>query len=126
MKVLVASRDAETGRAIAAGLVESGHRAQIASDSVAAVATNRSSTPDAVLLDACMTRVGGYDICGTLRRDAGTGRLAIVLLGDGLADGPGADGVVHAPLSPAELVRAIEKAVASRAACVERHGSEGP
>jgi len=92
-----------------------------AADGAEALAFARASLPDAVLLDAMMPRVHGFDVCRQLKADPATRAVRVVMVtarveasdrDRGLA--AGADAYVTKPFSPRELLGVLAASLAAR------------
>jgi predicted Zn finger-like uncharacterized protein len=79
--VLVAAPDVETGKATAAALAEWGLEPILVHDGVEAVLTIQRSLPRAVVLDAALPKMFGFQICELLKRNESLRPIHVVLVG---------------------------------------------
>jgi predicted Zn finger-like uncharacterized protein len=79
--VLVAAPDVEAGKAIAAALADWGLEPILVHDGVEAVLTIQRSLPRAVVLDAALPKMFGFQICELLKRNDSLRSIRVVLVG---------------------------------------------
>ena len=79
--VLVAAPDVEMGKATAAALAEWGLEPMLVHDGVEAVLTIQRSLPRAVVLDAALPKMFGFQICELLKRNDSLRPIRVVLVG---------------------------------------------
>ena len=73
--------------------------------------------PDLIFLDVIMPKMNGFEVCDTLRRDARTAKIKVVMLTSLLPDPQGhralgeaeADDYITKPFRPVELFRIFER-----------------
>jgi putative two-component system response regulator len=79
-RVLVVD-DVEANRSLVTALLtRDGYRVDAASSGAAALECVRRNPPDLVLLDVMMPALSGFDVCRTLKADAGTRLIPVVLI----------------------------------------------
>ncbi|MBP6798533.1 MAG: twitching motility response regulator PilH [Luteimonas sp.] len=91
-----------------------GHEAHTAEDGAAGVEAARSLVPDLILMDVVMPNLNGFQATRTIKRDAATGHIPVILVTtkDQETDRvwgmrQGAQGYLTKPFSEAELTEAI-------------------
>src|SRR5215212_5028603 len=106
---LVVDDDVNVRDVVTRYLDRAGYRVEVAGDGEAALRAVAGRTPDVVVLDLMLPRLGGLEVCRRLRRDAlGVPIVMLTALGEeedrvmGLE--LGADDYVTKPFSPRELV----------------------
>ena len=101
-------------------LEDEGYRAAEATDGAEALAFARACLPDALLLDAMMPEVHGFDVCRQLKDDPATRAIRVVMVtaksaeadrAQGLA--AGADAYVTKPFSPKALLEVLAASLAA-------------
>ena len=113
--VLVVEDEPTIAEVVARYLRRAGYETQVVGDGVAALAAVGGHRPDLVVLDVMLPGIDGLEVMRRLREDAGTTRIAILLLtargdeGDRVAGlRLGADDYVVKPFSPAELIARVD------------------
>jgi DNA-binding response OmpR family regulator len=127
-RILIVEDDRDIADLVRHYLVRAGHAADILTSGGEAVAHVKATRPDAVILDLMLPGTHGLEICRTLRGDAATSSIPILIV-TARADEPdriaglelGADDYITKPFSPKELVARVA-AVLRRSA----RGSLGP
>ena len=116
--ILIADDDAETRIVLRAVLERRGYRVLEAADGAEALSVAGRTPPDLVLLDLRMPRVHGHDVIRSLRRNAGTLRLPIIVLSGSVGERHslyslvlGANAFLTKPADPDTLVREIDRHV---------------
>jgi DNA-binding response OmpR family regulator len=119
--VLVADDDADIRDLVVYKLEQAGFEVISVGDGHTALDQARSRRPTLAVLDVSMPGLSGIDVCRTLRADAVTAGLRIIMLTARVREqdvegafGAGADDYVTKPFSPRELVSRIQ-ALLSRA-----------
>jgi predicted Zn finger-like uncharacterized protein len=79
--VLVADAEIEAGKAIAGALVEAGLQPVLVHDGVEAILTIQRSLPRAVVLDAGLPKMFGFQICELMKRNQSLRHIQVVLIG---------------------------------------------
>ena len=113
--VLLAEDDRSVRRYLEVILQRAGFAVIVASDGLEAMKAALSSTVDAVVTDAIMPRLNGYELCRFLRRHPTLARLPVVLLSG--VEHPSesqdaterADAYLSKPIRPEELTGCIER-----------------
>lgn len=102
-----------------------GHETLTATDGAAGVETAKAALPDLVLMDVVMPNLNGFQATRTLKREATTSHIPVILVTtkDQETDRiwgirQGAQGYLTKPFSEAELTEAIVSTIG--------HGSETP
>ena len=91
-----------------------GHQTLTAEDGAAGVEVAKAELPDLILMDVVMPNLNGFQATRTIKRDAGTGHIPVILVTtkDQETDRvwgmrQGAQGYLTKPFSEAELTEAI-------------------
>jgi predicted Zn finger-like uncharacterized protein len=79
--VLVADAEIEAGKAIASALVEGGLEPVLVHDGVEAILTIQRTLPRAVVLDAGLPKMFGFQICELMKRNESLRDIKVVLVG---------------------------------------------
>jgi DNA-binding response OmpR family regulator len=112
--LLVVEDDRDIAELIAHYLKQAGHTTELVATGTAAVARARERGVDAVILDVMLPGLDGLEVCRTLRANAATASIPILML-TARAEEPdrirglelGADDYVTKPFSPKELVARV-------------------
>jgi CheY-like chemotaxis protein len=111
-RILVANDDQDLLELCRAILEEAEHVVTIVADGHEAINLARAWRPELIVVDWVMPHVNGPTAIATLRADAVTRRIPILLMsgsngGDGTAREVGADSFLEKPFRPEELVAAV-------------------
>jgi len=114
-KILVVEDEPDQLEAIRATLKEAGFYVGTATDGVEALEKARSVSPDLIILDVMMPKLDGYGVCATLREDAATASIPILML-TGLCSyiskltgfESGATDYILKPFDPEQLVSKVK------------------
>jgi predicted Zn finger-like uncharacterized protein len=79
--VLVADAEVEEGKAIAGALVEGGLQPVLVHDGVEAILTIQRMLPRAVVLDAGLPKMFGFQVCELMKRNESLRQIRVVLVG---------------------------------------------
>lgn len=79
--VLVADSDVDAGKRTAAALAEWGYRPLLVHDGVEAILTIQRQLPRAVVLDAALTKMFGFQVCELMKRNESLSSIDVVLVG---------------------------------------------
>jgi len=79
--VLVADAEIEAGKAIAAALVDAGLQPVLVHDGVEAILTIQRRLPRAVVLDAALPKMFGFQVCELMKRNESLRHIQVVLIG---------------------------------------------
>jgi predicted Zn finger-like uncharacterized protein len=79
--VLVADAEIEAGKQIASALVDGGLQPVLVHDGVEAILTIQRTLPRAVVLDAGLPKMFGFQICELMKRNESLRRIQVVLVG---------------------------------------------
>jgi predicted Zn finger-like uncharacterized protein len=79
--VLVADAEIESGKAIAGALVEGGLQPVLVHDGVEAILTIQRTLPRAVVLDAGLPKMFGFQVCELMKRNPSLRHIQVVLIG---------------------------------------------
>ncbi len=79
--VLVADSEVEAGKQIASALVEGGLQPVLVHDGVEAILTIQRTLPRAVVLDAGLPKMFGFQICELMKRNESLRQIQVVLVG---------------------------------------------
>lgn len=106
-KVLVVDDDANIRQILEARLTISGYIVLLANDGEEALKVFQKESPDLVILDIMLPKIGGYEVCKELRKESSVPIIMLTALGD-ISDRVmglefGADDYVLKPFSPKEL-----------------------
>jgi CheY-like chemotaxis protein len=123
--VLVVDDEPDIRFLLAEVLRKAGYQVQEAEDGNAAVALLRAGLPDALVLDAMLPGIHGFDLCKRLKSSPATRHIKVIMVSavyrgwryaDDVRRLYGADDFLEKPLRLEELKRALERALASREA----------
>lgn len=118
-RILIVDDDPDICALLEFKLASSGYDVSVEADGEAALAAIEQEQIDLVLLDWMMPRMGGLEVCLTLRADERYARLPVLMLTAkaqevdvqrGLA--AGADDYILKPFSPREVVARVATALA--------------
>ena len=106
-KILVVDDDANIRQILEARLTISGYIVLLANDGEEALKVFRKESPDLIILDIMLPKIGGYQVCKELRKESSVPIIMLTALGD-ISDRVmglefGADDYVLKPFSPKEL-----------------------
>ena len=100
-------------------LKQAGYNVSTAADGAEALKKARAQTPDLIVLDVMLPEMDGFEICKTLRLDAATAKVPIIMLTAKAAEIDrvlglelGADDYLTKPFSPRELMLRVKKILA--------------
>ena len=79
-KILVVEDDIEMVELLCFKLKTEGYALGTATNGIEALKKARSIRPDLILLDLMLPELDGFAVCGTLRRDAKTASIPIIML----------------------------------------------
>jgi len=79
-KILVVEDDEQIRTILARSLADERTEILTARDGAEALQTIERNAPDLVLLDVCMPRMNGYDVCKTLREKKATRNLPVIMV----------------------------------------------
>lgn len=120
-RILVVDDDAVIRELLRMNFVLEGFEVVEASDGASAIASVRTATVDAVVLDVMMPAPNGFEVCEQLRSESATATLPIVLLTAMASSGDrtrgeavGADAFVTKPFDPLGLVELIRGLLAGQ------------
>ncbi len=118
-RILVVDDEPEAVELIEFNLKQSGYTVSTATDGAEALKKARSQVPDLIVLDVMLPEMDGFEICKTLRLDASTSRVPIIMLTAKAAEIDrvlglelGADDYLTKPFSTRELLLRIKKLLA--------------
>jgi len=124
-KILVVDDEPDALELIEVNLRASGYDVLVADDGREALQKARAAMPDLVLLDVMLPEMDGLEVCKTLRRDAATALIPIIMLTARAAEMDrvlglelGADDYITKPFSPRELILRVKN-------LLERASTEG-
>jgi DNA-binding response OmpR family regulator len=114
--ILVVDDEPDAVALIEFNLVQAGYDVITAEDGAEALRKARQHFPTLIVLDLMLPQIDGLEVCRTLRRDAATAGIPIIMLTAKAAELDrvlgleiGADDYVTKPFSPRELVLRIKK-----------------
>ena len=118
-RILVVDDEPEAVELVEFNLKQAGYAVTTAIDGAEALKKARHQTPDLIVLDVMLPEMDGFEICKTLRLDAATARVPIIMLTAKAAEIDrvlglelGADDYVTKPFSPRELLLRVKKILA--------------
>ena len=121
-KILVVDDEPEIIELVEFNLKQAGYAVTTAADGAAALKKARTQTPDLIILDVMLPEMDGFEICKSLRLDAATAKVPIVMLTAKAAEIDrvlglelGADDYLTKPFSPRELLLRVKKILARSA-----------
>jgi len=125
-RILVAEDDRATRRAIVKALSRQGYEVEAVDNGNDADREIRQSPPDLVLLDVMLPGKNGLDICTFMKSDSTLKSIPVIILTCLTADSPendgywrertAADDFLSKPFPVSELVRRVDRLLASRGA----------
>lgn len=106
-KILVVDDDANIRQILETRLTISGYIVLLANDGEEALKLFRKESPDLIILDIMLPKIGGYEVCKRVRKESSVPIIMLTALGD-ISDRVmglefGADDYVVKPFSPKEL-----------------------
>lgn len=117
--VLVCDDDALVAELLRHRLQSRGYRVSVAADGREALERVAEARPDAVLLDAMMPKIDGYEVLRRLRADAATASIPVIMLTARKQEGDivgalelGANDFVVKPFIPEELMSRLSRLIA--------------
>jgi len=118
-RILVVDDEPEAVELVEFNLKQAGYAVTTAADGAEALKKARSQPPDLVVLDVMLPEMDGFEICKTLRLDATTAKVPIIMLTAKAAEIDrvlglelGADDYLTKPYSPRGLLLRIKKILA--------------
>ena len=118
-RILVVDDEPEAVELVEFNLKQAGYAVNTAGDGAEALRKARAQTPDLIVLDVMLPEMDGFEICKTLRLDAATARVPIIMLTAKAAEIDrvlglelGADDYITKPFSPRELLLRVKKILA--------------
>lgn len=118
-RILVVDDEPEAVELVEFNLKQAGYTVTTAADGAEALKKARSQPPDLIVLDVMLPEMDGFEICKTLRLEAVTSKLPIIMLTAKAAEIDrvlglelGADDYLTKPFSPRELLLRIKKILA--------------
>jgi DNA-binding response OmpR family regulator len=112
--IVLADADRDAVKHVGLLLENEGHRVVVAADGDEALARVRESDADLIVLEILLPHKNGYQVCRTLKGDADTQHVAVLVLSAKAqpsdrfwAKRVGADAFVAKPFDPADLVREV-------------------
>ena len=79
-KILIVDDDPDQREMIHSSLKEAGFEISTATNGVEGLEKARSESPDLIILDVMMPKMDGFAVCVTLREDAATASIPILML----------------------------------------------
>lgn len=122
-RVLIGDADTSVSALLSAFLTQEGMECHIAGDGVSTLSLAKTKEADAVIIDASMPGLDGFELLAAIKRDPSMQHVAVVMLtsrqseSDTLrAFGLGADDYLVKPFSPMEVAARIKRLLARVAA----------
>jgi len=127
-KILVVEDDPDQLEAIRGNLKDAGFAIGTAANGVDALIKTRSVSPDLIVLDLMLPRLNGLDFCRTLRENAATASIPVIML-TGLDSyftrvagfEAGINVFLTKPYLPEELISKVEELLAHTSAITRKH-----
>ena len=129
-RILVADPEIEQGKLTANTLVEWGLQPTLVHDGVEAILTIQRLLPKAIVIDAALPRMFGFQICEIVKRNESLRHIQVVLVG-AIHNGSryrrppseiyGADAYVERPQLPAGLLEGLSQKGPHRLRVADRH-----
>ena len=117
-RILVAEDERDLAELIRHHLSKEGYDVVIVDNGVAALQYARTHRPDAVLLDIMIPQMNGWEVCRSLKREADTKQVPVIMVTGRVEEGDkvlglelGADDYVTKPFSPRELVARVRAVI---------------
>ena len=111
--ILVVERDPAVRELEAYFLEQAGHEVEFTDDGEKALARARELVPDILITEILVPRLDGLALCRTLKQDAATERIAVlvfsVLAASDRARRAGADAFLMKPLAEQKLVKTVRQ-----------------
>ncbi|HKW28155.1 MAG TPA: response regulator [Verrucomicrobiae bacterium] len=128
-KILVVEDDPDQLEAIRGNLKDAGFAIGTAANGVDALIKTRSVSPDLIVLDLMLPQLNGLDFCRTLRENASTASIPVIML-TGLDSyftrvagfEAGINVFLTKPYLPEELISQVEELLEHTAAITRKHG----
>src|SRR5947209_8577867 len=117
-RVLIVDDEEPILSIVAEVVEEMGHQVLCAMNGREALALIRNTPPDLILSDVMMPFVDGFELCRTVKSDASTRHISVVLMSAVTADrgeSVGADGFIHKPFSLDDIEGAVNDGLQARA-----------
>ena len=118
-RILVVDDEPEAVELVEFNLKQAGYAVTTAMDGAEALKKARAQTPDLIVLDVMLPEMDGFEICKSLRLDAATAKVPIIMLTAKAAEIDrvlglelGADDYLTTPFSPRELMLRVKKILA--------------
>ncbi len=118
-RILVVDDEPEAVELVEFNLKQAGYAVTTAMDGAEALKKARAQTPDLIVLDVMLPEMDGFEICKSLRLDAATAKVPIIMLTAKAAEIDrvlglelGADDYLTKPFSPRELMLRVKKILA--------------
>ena len=122
-RILIGDADTSVSALLSAFLTQEGMECHIADNGVATLSLAKTKEADAVIIDASMPGLDGFELLAAIKRDPSMQHVAVVMLtsrqseSDTLrAFGLGADDYLVKPFSPMEVAARIKRLLARAAA----------
>jgi two-component system, OmpR family, phosphate regulon response regulator PhoB len=113
-RVLVVEDEPDVAELIRYNLAKEGYAVTVVHTGAEALRLGRDNPPDVILLDVMIPELNGWEVCRSLRRDADTADIPIIMVTGRTEEGDkvlgfemGADDYVTKPFSPRELIARI-------------------
>lgn len=116
--ILVVERDPHVRELEVFFLEEAGYTVEFAEDGLAALDLARTLEPNILITEILVPRLDGLALCRTLKADAATRDIAVlifsIMLAEVRAKEAGADGFLRKPLADRRLVETVRELLAAR------------
>jgi CheY-like chemotaxis protein/MinD-like ATPase involved in chromosome partitioning or flagellar assembly len=116
--ILVIDDDTSLLQMIGIMLKRAGHTAVLADSGQEGITIAQRDLPEMVIVDVMMPGITGYDVCKTLRKEAATRNIPLLMLTAlsqaehrGRAEDAGADGFVTKPATRDDLIKHVEELI---------------
>ena len=115
-KILIADDNENIREALTSILEDEGYALWIAKDGAEALRKVSEISPDILILDVMMPKIGGYEVCRTIKNDPNLKKIFVLMLSaKGQATEQergievGADEYIVKPFSPSDILARIKK-----------------
>jgi CheY-like chemotaxis protein len=120
LNILIVERDRHVRALAAHFLGEAGHRVEVVSDGVEALAHARTLKPDLLVSEILVPKLDGLALCRQLKSDPETAHILVlivsILAANARVADAGADGFLLKPLAQQRLVGMVEELIDKRSA----------
>jgi DNA-binding response OmpR family regulator len=124
LTILIVERDPHVQALAAQFLAEAGHRVEVSSDGLDALAKVRALVPDLVLCEILVPKLDGLALCRQLKASAETHHILVlvvsILAASARASDAGADGFLLKPLAQHRLIAMVQGLLEKRSSVTQQ------